>query len=254
MLPSLQGSHGALTPTPPVSKLPCQSQSQSHNDTHNSLSDRIVQSTGPRGVAPDHPKASATPPITPKHALHTCLRALAFCRLWPLVPGSEELRRPWGTGAAGRGAPGLIGEPRNNEGWKAGGLIGPRSDLAFVWGKAPPRFPQLNSGSQVGPGGALGGRLREGTCAGEGETGKSRAGGNDSPNCARDLGPLDALDITPPHQGAAATTRRECGRNDAALPCLCSDPPRVAHCALGSSRRSRSVLPPGVSSPLRRLP
>ena len=35
-------------------------------------------------------------------------------------------------GAVGRGAPGLIGDPRNNEGGEAGGLIGPERGLAFV--------------------------------------------------------------------------------------------------------------------------
>lgn len=60
-----------------------------------------------------------------------------FCRLGTLVPGPEGLRRPWDTGAAGSGAPELIGDPGNNKSWKAGGLIGPGSGLAFCLKQGP---------------------------------------------------------------------------------------------------------------------
>lgn len=51
--------------------------------------------------------------------------------------------------------------------------------------------------------------------------------------------------ITPAHPG--------CFSRDG-LPVLCSRPPRLPRSAHGPSRGSRSVLPPGVSIPLRRLP
>lgn len=51
------------------------------------------------------------------------------------MAGPEGLKS-WGPGAAGTRAPELIGNPSDNEGWKACGLIGPGSGQAFVWGKA----------------------------------------------------------------------------------------------------------------------
>lgn len=139
------------------------------------------------------------------------------CRLGPPVLGPEGLRRPWGHWSDGTRTPRLIGDPGNNEGWKTGGLIGPGSGLAFVWDKAlrpAARFPQPNSSSQLGPRGALGGRLQEATCAAVGSGGKP---GVDSPNCIRDPGHLDALRITPAHQGAAQGR----DKNVAATPLPC---------------------------------
>eukprot|EP00071_Canis_lupus_P046068 XP_022279625.1 uncharacterized protein LOC106559304 [Canis lupus familiaris] len=102
----------------------------------------------PTHAAPQRPLH----PHQPTPAPHTAPRLRwPFRRLGPLLPGPEGLRRPRGTGAAGREGPGLIGAPGNNEGCEAaeaGGLIGPRSGLAFVWDKAllpAVRFPQPNS-------------------------------------------------------------------------------------------------------------
>lgn len=116
------------------------------------------------------------------------------------MPGPEGLRRSWDTGAAGRGEPGLIGDPGNNESWEAGGLIGPESGLAFVWDSTA-RFPQPNSGSQLGPSAEARGRLREGTVrlgSQGGRLSKLRSG----PRASR--GPEVSLH---PTRGAAATTR-----------------------------------------------
>lgn len=78
------------------------------------------------------------------------------------MTGPEGLR-PWGTGAAGTREPELIGDPRDNEGWKAGkvgGLIGPGSGQTFVWGKARPvgrRISQAALGLAAGAGRSTGG-------------------------------------------------------------------------------------------------
>lgn len=149
-----------------------------------------------------------------------------FCHLGPLVPGPEGLRRPWGTGAVGRGAPGIIGDPGNNEGGEAGGLIGPGSRLAFVSDSAA-RFPKPNSGSQLGPSAEPRGRLWEGTCV-------VGAGGKwERPSKLR-LGPglLEALEYhsTPP--GALQPPR---GRFN--------DPPRVPCLPTANLRLQISAAP-----------
>lgn len=104
------------------------------------------------------------------------------------MAGPEGLR-PWGTGAAGTRAPELIGDPRDNEGWKAGkagGLIGPGSGQAFVWDKAQPIdrriFPQSALGLAAGAQRSTGVATPGGVCV------RLKARGWDnSPNCAADL-------------------------------------------------------------------
>lgn len=140
--------------------------------------------------------------------------------------------------------PGTMRDVRRGRGL-AGGLIGPGSGLAFVWDKALPRaawFPQPNSGSQPGPRGAPRRRLQDRLCRRE-----ARGWGDDSPSSTQGLGPLEALRY---HsiRGAAATMRRGCDRNQAALPGVCGDPLGVTHSAPDPHRGLRSVLPPGVSS------
>lgn len=84
-------------------------------------------------------------------------RALAI--LPSRAPGARprRVKKDLGTRAEGREAPGLIGDPGNNVGCEAGesgGLIGPRSGLAFVWDKAlqlSERFSQPHSLSQLDP-------------------------------------------------------------------------------------------------------
>nr|XP_044601273.1 uncharacterized protein LOC123276201 [Equus asinus] len=168
------------------------------------------------------------------------------------MPGPEGLRRAWGTGAAGRGAPGLIGDPGNNEGREAGGLIGPGSGLAFVWDKAllpATRFPQPNSGSQLGPSGALRGRLREGTCAaGGGAKGRRLSKTHSGPGASR--GPGVSLQRT---RGASAGTAYPSFA--AALrgfPALPTAPPAAPGrcCPLVSASRSAGCRKPAASSQL----
>ena len=128
------------------------------------------------------------------------------------MPGPEGLRRPWDTGAAGRGAPGLIGDPGNNESWEAGGLIGPGSGLAFVWDSTA-RFLQPNSGSQLGPSAEARGRLREGTV----RLGVRGEGGMTLQAALGARGLSRPWSITPPHPGRcshhAVRTRPQTGRS-----------------------------------------
>lgn len=167
------------TPTLPV----CESHSQCP------LTPPQSQRTGPRGDTPS--QQSQSPPNVP-----STLVLWRFCRLGTLVPGPEGLRRPWGTGAVGRGAPGLIGDPRNNEGWEAGGLIGPGSGLAFVW-DSPCRRPR-GSRSRTQAGDSGWGRVRWGP----------RGRGDESPSCARGPGVSRGPGISLHHtRGAAVTTR-----------------------------------------------
>lgn len=73
--------------------------------------------------------------------------------------------------------PELIGDPRDNEGWragKAGGLIGPGSGQAFVWDMAQPvgwRIPQAALGlatrAQRSTGVAIPGRVCVCVCKAE---------------------------------------------------------------------------------------
>lgn len=115
-------------PSPPV------------NHTQNPAPTRAIpsqipqsQRTGRRRAAPGHQQARDS--SVPRHALaHTSALSIRPSR------GPEGLRRPWGTGAAGSQAPGLIGDPGNNEGWEAeeaSGLIGLRERDGLCLGQGP---------------------------------------------------------------------------------------------------------------------
>lgn len=242
-------SHRAPTPKPPISKLPCELVTIPHRHAQ---FPQIAQSqsTRPRGDTSGHQQASTTS-LSPSPTNISCTYVRGrwrFCRLGTLVPGPEGLRRPWDTGAAGSGAPELIGDPGNNEGWKAGGLIGPGSGLAFclrqgpTTGRAVPGAElRLAAGTQRSASRAtLGGDVHGGRRGKEGTTLLAAPG-------ARGLS--TPWSITPLHrrreENAAATT--------SPCPAFAATLLGVSPYAWGPSRRSRSVLPPGVSSPLRRL-
>lgn len=239
---------------------------------------------GPRvpGSRTHHPAPTSTrpsDPVVPTHAApqrplhphrpapapHTSPRAaLAIPPSRTPAARPRRVKEAWGTGAAGRERPGLIGDPGNNEGCEAreaGGLIGPRSGLAFVWDKAlqpAVRSPQPNSGSQLGPQGSAA-RATPGGLAGGG-----RGAGETSPRAAlgtrASRGPAASL---PPIWEAAAPTWRERGRQQAAPPSVCRDPPRGPPlrraapaaacgrcCPLVSVARSADCWAPAAASPL----
>lgn len=139
--PCCLAARGLTGPPHPNPQSPSFPVNHSHNPTPTRTipSDRTVPKHKVLRRHTRSPKASATPQSpSPPNMPCTYVRGhWRFCRLGTLVPGPEGLRRPWDTGAAGSGAPELIGDPGNNEGWKAGGLIGPRSGLAFCLRQGP---------------------------------------------------------------------------------------------------------------------
>lgn len=158
------------------------------------------------------------------HSSHMSL----CCRIcYPRCPGGRSFEglRPWGTGAAGTRAPELIGDPRDNEGWKAGkagGLIGPGSGQTFVWDKAQPIGRRISPPictwpCSWGPAEHWGGNPGRGVCKAE----SKRLGGFSKLRC----------------RSAIAPRRSCCGFAHHRMCC-----PLVSACRGGSHSQTASIL------------